>query len=480
MKPKNLLILLLLTLGALLVHGYHPWAEDSELYVPGIEKLLQPQLFPYNSRFFETHAGSTFFPNFVAAMVRISHQPLSVVLFALHLASIFLLLLACWQLISQCFESSAARWAGVAMIAALLTLPVAGTALYILDQYVNPRNLAAFLAVFTVAGTLRKKYWQAGFCFLLTAAFHPLMAVFVLAFCVLYAAAQYTDSQLSRLACLLPFGLTFDPPSAAYHQAALTHSFHYVTRWSWYEWLGIIGPILLLYGLCQIARIRQLPLVDRLCRVLIVYEVIFIPPALVLSLVPRFEALARIQPMRSLYLLYLLMFLLIGGFLGELVLKHHVWRWLVLFVPLFTGMFFAQRSLFPNSDHLELPGDVTSNHWAEAFVWAGANTPNDALFALDPDYQKLPGDDEQGFRAIARRSTLANRGSDAGAVSMFPTLAEEWLRQVQAQAGWKNLQSGDFQRLRDGFGVTWVIVRTPAVAGLDCPYRNAAVAVCRL
>ena len=34
---------------------------------------------------------------------------------------------------------------------------------------------------------------------------------------------------------------------------------------------------------------------------------------------------------------------------GLLLLKGHLWRWLVLFVPMCAGMFVAQRSLFPGS-----------------------------------------------------------------------------------------------------------------------------------
>ena len=63
MKRKEFVGLLLLTLGALLIHGYHPWVEDAEIYVPGIEKILHPELFPFNAQFFESHAHSTLFPN---------------------------------------------------------------------------------------------------------------------------------------------------------------------------------------------------------------------------------------------------------------------------------------------------------------------------------------------------------------------------------------------------------------------------------
>ena len=43
----------LLAIGALtfLVHGYHPFADDAGLYVAGVEKLLDPTLFPVGMRF---------------------------------------------------------------------------------------------------------------------------------------------------------------------------------------------------------------------------------------------------------------------------------------------------------------------------------------------------------------------------------------------------------------------------------------------
>ena len=48
-KWKDAGILLLLAFAAILVHGYHPGAEDAEIYLPGIEKRLDPSLFPANT-----------------------------------------------------------------------------------------------------------------------------------------------------------------------------------------------------------------------------------------------------------------------------------------------------------------------------------------------------------------------------------------------------------------------------------------------
>jgi len=143
-------------------------------------------------------------------------------------------------------------------------------------------------------------------------------------------------------------------------------------------------------------------------------------------------------------------------------------------------MFLAQRALFPASAHVEWPGVAPRNPWAQAFIWVRNNTLTDAIFALDPYHMEIPGEDENGFRAIAERSMLADAVKDSGAVSMFPTMAETWLQQVQAQSDWKKFGLRDFRRLQAEYGVSWVVVQQPGVSGLNCPYQNQVVQVCRL
>jgi hypothetical protein len=480
LNRREFFTLLLLTVGALLIHGYHPGAEDAEIYLPGVEKLLHPELFPFNAEFFEAHAHLTFFPNLIAASVRITHLPLEVALFLWQLASIFLFLLACWKLTAKCSAHTTARWAGVALIAALLTLPVSGTALYIMDQYINPRNLVAFAAIFAIVKVLDKKYLQAGLFLAFAALIHPLMSVFVCSYCVLLVFIGNVHLRTARFAWLLPFGLSFAPPSPAYHQVALSHPYFYLTRWQWYEWMGIVAPLAILWLFARVARTKRLHEMHLMCRALILYQVIYLATALALDIPARFESIARLQPMRSLYLLYVLLFLFGGVLLGEYVLRNHVWRWLLLFVPLCGGMFVAERELFPASAHIEWPGARPKNLWVQAFTWVHQDTPTDAIFALDPFHMSIPGEDENGFRAIAERSMLADAVKDSGAVSMFPALADEWWQQVQAQKGWKNFQAPDFKRLQDRYHVTWVVLQQPGVMGLECPYQNPAVLVCRL
>jgi len=98
LKIKIPIGLLALTPIALLIHGYHPYAEDSEIYLPGVLKILNPSLFPANAEFFGEHAGHTLYPNLIAFSVRATHLPLPWAAFLWHLISIFLLLAASWRL----------------------------------------------------------------------------------------------------------------------------------------------------------------------------------------------------------------------------------------------------------------------------------------------------------------------------------------------------------------------------------------------
>jgi hypothetical protein len=129
---------------------------------------------------------------------------------------------------------------------------------------------------------------------------------------------------------------------------------------------------------------------------------------------------------------------------------------------------------------VELPWGASSNEWAAAFDWVRQHTPEDAYFALDPNYEQARGEDVHGFRAIAQRSMLADNGKDSGAVTMFPALAAEWKEQVSARANWRQFQRDDFLALKQRYGVDWVVIEQPGSRGLTCPYTNSRVLVCRI
>ena len=475
---RTFAILLLLTLGAVAIAGYHPGAEDAEIYLPGILKVLNPRLFPYNQGFFASHAHMTLFPNLIAASARLSHLPLPYVLLLWQLLSIFLLLFACWRISRLCFAGPRAVWGGVALVAALLTIPVAGTSLYIMDQYLNTRSLSAPMILLAIVNVVEHRWVRAGLWIVLTGLIHPLMVVFGAAYMFFVIWVERREVLPAAALALLPLGL-FPPVTPAYRKILETREYFFLLRWQWYEWLGIFAPVALLWWYRRIARKHGQPVLERMCSALILFESLFFAAALLITIPPRFANLAELQPMRALHLVYVLLFVFSGGLLAESVLRAHLWRWLALFLPLCLGMFYAQRQLFPSTPHLELPWTRTGNRWVQTFDWIRDNTPLDAYFALDPQHMGLPGEDQHGFRAVAQRSMLADALKDSGAASMFPRLSEEWERQVNAQQGWNSFQLNDFEKLKTEFGVDWVVLEHP-VAGMPCPYQKDGLKVCKI
>ena len=83
---------------------------------------------------------------------------------------------------------------------------------------------------------------------------------------------------------------------------------------------------------------------------------------------------------------------------------------------------------------------------------------------MDPNYLAAPGEDYHSFRALAERSQLADMVKDTSVVTQVPELGPAWEKQVDATAGWQHFKLADFHRLKNDFGVDWVIVSLSATS----------------
>ena len=484
---KHFAGLLLLTFAAVAVHGYHLGADDAAIYVPAIKQVADPGLYPFGAEFFMSHAHLSLFPDIVGLTSRFTRIPVDSVIFLWHVGGVFLLLLAAWQLLNTCFLSLPARWGGVALLAAVLTVPVAGTALAVMDPYLTARSLSTPATLFAIAGYVAGKPWRAAAWLLLTALVHPQMAIYGVVFlaCLSLFAdgkAQPELTPAARLSSLAAFPLLFDlePAHGPAREALLSRTYFLVSNWTWYEWLGVFAPLALCWWFSRRNTAGTKPAFRLLLRALLPFGLLFTAAGLLLTSSSRLDNLTRLQPMRAFHLVYLVFFVLLGGLLGEHLLRDKTWRWLSLFLPLASGMWLVQRSAYPASLHVEWPGAREVNAWDSAFYWIRHNAPKNAVFALDPGYMLRRGEDMHGFRAVAERSMLADAVKDSGAVSLFPNLAEHWKQQVEAQQGLEQFQPEQFQQLARLYPVTWIVTRHTAPAGFPCPYRNDGLSVCRI
>ncbi len=488
----------------LAVMGYHPGIEDDGIYLTAVKSDLNPALYPHDSDFFRVQLQATFFDKWVAGFVHLTGIPVAITEFLFQFASILLIVFACWSIARLLFPEARAQWAGVALVTAMFTLPVAGTALYLVDQHLHPRNMATALILLAVARILADKRAQAVPLLLVAFVLHPIMGAMGLSFCFFltitllepvhvwmrsWRGAEQRAEEGSLVAGAVPLGWIFEPPTPAWRAALKTRTYFFLYKWAWYEWLGAVAPLLLFGLLWRFARKQGNTLLARFSLAVLLYGVFQLAVAMVMLGIPALIRLAPLQPMRFLQLVYFFMTLMGGCLLGKYLLKAKVWRWAVFLVAINAGMYISQQMLFASSEHLELPGRSTGNEWLQAFDWIRLNTPADAYFALDPRYLAAPGEDYHSFRALAERSQLADDIKDTAVVTQVPELAPVWERQTKAEgcepgpgacSAWAHFRLADFERLKTEFGVDWVLVSYPQPAGLDCRWHSRALAVCKV
>jgi hypothetical protein len=491
-----------LTLCTFLIHGYHPLAEDGGLYVAGIESALNPALFPHDIAFASATRHYSLFSPLMAHIVTGLHIPLPWLLLFTGLLGTWIMLYAAWRIAAPCVRSHAAQLCATALLAAWFTLPIAGTSLLLMDPYVTARTLSTPLSLVAVGFALpfqwdhKRPLLPCIVTLAAAALFHPLMAAYAAALIIALLVAKLPSPRartigwiaLAASAVVIASVLQAiaPPESPATIAAAYSRYYWFLSRWQWFELLGLIGPLAIFALLLRFARRTLGEPGTALCRAAIAIGLI----AALVSLLFAHERysthlVARLQPLRTFLLLYAVMAILLAAALAQACFtpgRRPILRALppLLLTAMAVLFFCVDRQSFPASPHLELPWRAGRNAWSQAFLWARNNTPTDALFALDANYITTQNEDAQTFRATAQRSMLPDFSKDGGEAAIRPALAETWFAGMSAQKNLSRLtdqQRGE--RLRP-LGVTWIILHADAPTATPCPYRNALVKVCPL
>src|SRR5438445_567292 len=243
---KNLARLLGLTALGMLVQGYHPGLEDDAYYLAAIKNNLNPALFPHDADFFKVLLQATAFDKLIALSVRWTHIPLAWGLLLWQCAATFLVLWGCWRIARRCFDKEYEQWAAVALVAALLTLPVSGSGLSLTDQHLHPRALATALILAAIVAVLDGKRVLAGLLLLAAFPLHLNMTPFGVSYCFFLAwnakfpwQRKKLQQQVAVAALIFSFPLQwmFEPASETWRRAEATRSFYFLLHWHCYEWL---------------------------------------------------------------------------------------------------------------------------------------------------------------------------------------------------------------------------------------------------
>ncbi len=477
-----------LTAAALVIHGYHLGVEDGEIYIPAARRLIHPHLYPFAPEFFLSHAHLSLFSPILAVTARLTHMSIDWTIFVWYLISLFATLTSCWLFASACFSSARARWTSMAVITAVLTMPATNTGLLLMDPYLTARSLSTPLTLFALAAFLQGSYVWMGVAMLLTASVHPQMVVYLLFLVgVIWVAerkrstVREPEPALASAIALMPTGFHLSPATGPYREALFSRDYFFLYNWTWYHWLGLLGPLAILAWFWKADLRGTLPGFRRICFALLPFGLLSIAAAALLCSSPDFEMFVRLQPLRSFHLITLIFVLLFAGVAGEYLAKGRPWVIAAIALPLAIGMFVVSRQTYPHSPQIELPSNTSSNPWVNTLLWIRSHTPTDAVFAVDSRYFKDPVVDVHGFRAISARSELADYYKDGGVVSLFPALAPEWKRMSNATYGLNHFTPAQFRALRQEYpAVSWTVIHGQAPASMTCPYQQGGFSVCQM
>ncbi|WP_047486886.1 hypothetical protein [Terriglobus sp. TAA 43] len=486
----TLLFLAALSLVAAALLGYHPYAEDGGIYASALALQLNPSLFPAFRAFAVAHTGKSLFIPVVAEMVQQSHMPQEVLVTGLFLLSIAATVAAAHGIACVLFRERRQQVCSTLLFALAMGMPVGGTSLYLADPYLTSRSFSTPLILLGLTAILRKRYGAAAVCAVVSFAVHPLMTLWALlpaVFLLIWqrSAKRTRDFVLLALAVvsfMAAIQMVAPVDSAAVRAASLSRGYWFPSQWQWYEWIGLIAPMLMLLVIAT-GKSKMMSSTAQALAAAMAASLMTVTAGALLLIHTGDTAflLARLQPLRLLHPVSIVFVLMLGGWLAAPAAGMLRRYGMYLFaLGAIGGMLFMQREIYPHSAHWENPRGTSGNGYKEAALWLRQNTSADALIAVDAHYTTMRGEDAQMVRAIAQRSTIPDAAKDGGIASVVPELADTWWVGSQAQeglAGVSDLQR--IQRLRS-FGASWILLPADAETTFLCPYRNTDAKVCRL
>ena len=269
-----------------------------------------------------------------------------------------------------------------------LTVPIAGTALVIADPYLTARSLSTPTTIFAIDSFMRGQRTGTFLWIVLTVLVHPQMAAFAVGFLVfLYwtnhespAATlkhSFSASTAGALPSRWPQGFNFNPAQGTYREVLYSRTFFFAALWHWYEWIGVVLPLSILYAFTRIHPRATLPAFQRICRALVPFGIFDarISPVELNSLSNEFRALAAdaILPpdLRSLL-----------SACGRRLWRIRFERSCLALVGTLriAGYRYVCRkpSEFCQQSCIIWPVGGSKNPWVSAFRWIRNNTPRDA------------------------------------------------------------------------------------------------------
>jgi hypothetical protein len=515
-------VVLLTLLGYFLFPGHTYLQSDTQIYIPMLERLNDPELFPRDIVAVRPHLAYTIYDETAIALKRITHVDFEAVLTGEQL--LFRALAICGLiLIARRVGLSAAE---SFFVAAVLSLgaTIAGPAVLTVEYEPVPRGFAIGLIVFALGLIADQRYLAAGAAAALAFLYHPPTTLpfwGLAAFLVIAKRLRWTFlAPLAIAAVLLALlariqspGLEtasvfrrLDPFQETLQRMRAGYSF--VSSWMLNQKIDFgVQAVIAAIAFWRVRKLIPGPLRDFLCGLPMI-GLLSVPLSWVLLEHLHWALIPEWQPARAVMFVSLVVALLSAVAAIKATNPVERWLWLtaafllpmqhamvsrqihyrpLLFAAalavLTTALYaFRKESLvlaglipffaIPQAGVVENYPRVHTNDLRQLADWARTSTPQTALFLFpDAGISLDPG----VFRARALRGLYVDWKS-GGQVNYFPCFAREWWRRwVATGSGRWSVAPLDFPQL-DAMGVDYVVLKKP-IPGAAQLFGNAGYSV---
>jgi hypothetical protein len=251
--------------------GYRYGVGDQAFYIPAVTQHLNPDLFPRDRAILHAQDRFMLYDDAIAVFVRVSGVGVPAVFFAgfvLGLAVLFGAIAA----IGRAFYQT---WAGVTMLAALMTLRhrITQTGANSLESYFQPRMIAFALGAWAIAAYLRGRAAAALAILVLAFAMHPTTAIWfaIWAGVAIFVSERAWRAPLAALAALGallsvwavmygPLRGHLEPMDPLWASAMAGKDYIFPSDWSASFWLVNLSYLVVVIAIYALRRRRQLAL----------------------------------------------------------------------------------------------------------------------------------------------------------------------------------------------------------------------------
>ena len=495
MKLKDYLIISLFTLVSPLIYGYYFGVIDHHHYLPYLNKILNPALYPADYYFSQPHFSYSPFNYFIVKFSQLTHLNLGWTHLVLYLVSLWLLYFAIYRLSSVIFKKSIVSITALT----LFLLPKWAAQIGYLTHhfYFVSRDLSLALSLIALSFIISSNWLKSAALLALATLVNPSISLPVgLFWLVRFLLSLKKSKQFSFLPVIQKDWLTV-------LQNRGTYSFPHL--WKWTGW-GNLFLFFSLLGTSYLVFQRKLfgkyfkPLTQflALCLFLFVFHfviatIIPIPKLIQLQLLRALNyifilslisfAAALHQSYHSKQLLVKLASLL--ALVGVSLWGDHLTGWHFLAIltlpfiiilkpklktsfklPSFRLIVFGLvalhllTKLLIIKPQIKLPfyfhypnSLVNLDQYQSSYtlqVWAKQNTLVDSVFLIPPN---LPG-----FRSFSERSIVADL-KDGGVTFYSPIYAQDWHQRMNDLKNYRQLNLTDFRNLKTKYFFNYIVVK---------------------